>query len=187
MVKRKTASAVLALLLPAAAVISGPAAACPDYLNTEMRKLSSKETINFCESYSGKPMLIVNTASDCGYTPQFSGLETLHQEYKDKGLVVLGFSSDDFFQEENDEADAETVCFEKYDVSFPVMATTSVRGRNANPVFKGLGEAQGYPRWNFNKYVVSGDGEVVAKFGSSVGPDSDELRNLIDTVTVGGE
>jgi glutathione peroxidase len=67
------------------------------------------------------------------------------------------------------------------------MATTSVRGRNANPVFKGLGEAKGYPRWNFNKYVVSGKGEVVAKFGSGVGPDSSELRDLIDEVTVGGE
>ena len=161
--------------------------ACPEFLDTDMRKLSSKETINFCESYAGKPMLIVNTASNCGYTPQFSGLESLHQEYKDKGLVVVGFSSDDFFQEENDEADAATVCFGRYKVSFPVMATTSVRGRRANPVFKGLGEAQGYPRWNFNKYVVSGDGEVVAKFGSSVGPDSDELRNLIDEVTVGWE
>ena len=161
--------------------------ACPEFLDTEMRKLSSKETINFCESYAGKPMLIVNTASNCGYTPQFSGLEALHQEYKDKGLAVVGFSSDDFFQEENDEADAATVCFEKYDVSFPVMATSSVRGRNANPVFKGLGEAKGYPRWNFNKYVVSADGEVIAKFGSGVGPDSSELRNLIDEVTVGGE
>ena len=112
--------------------LSSGAVACPEFLDAEMRKLSSKETINFCESYAGKPMLIVNTASNCGYTPQFSGLESLHQEYKDKGLVVVGFSSDDFFQEENDEADAATVCFEKYDVSFPVMATTSVRGRDAN-------------------------------------------------------
>ena len=166
--------------------VSGGALACPDFLDTEMRKLSSKETINFCERYAGKPMLIVNTASNCGYTPQFYGLESLHQEYKGKGLVVIGFSSDDFFQEENDEADAATVCFEKYEVSFPVMATTSVRGQNANPVFKGLGEAQGYPRWNFSKYVVSGDGEVVARFGSSVGPESSELRNLIDEVIVGG-
>ena len=92
--------------------LSSGAIACPEFLDTEMRKLSSKETINFCESYAGKPMLIVNTASNCGYTPQFSGLESLHQEYKDKGLVVVGFSSDDFFQEENDEADAATVCFE---------------------------------------------------------------------------
>ena len=165
---------------------SAAAQACPDYLNTEMRKLSSKETINFCDSYSGKPMLIVNTASNCGYTPQFTGLEQLHQNYKDQGLVVVGFSSDDFFQEENDEADAATVCFEKYDVSFPVMATSSVRGRNANPVFKGLGEAQGYPKWNFNKYVVSAEGEVVAHFGSRAGPSSPELLTLIDEVT-GGE
>ena len=165
---------------------SSVAQACPDYLNTEMRKLSSKETINFCDSYAGKPMLIVNTASNCGYTPQFTGLEQLHQNYKDQGLVVVGFSSDDFFQEENDEADAATVCFEKYDVSFPVMATSSVRGRNANAVFKRLGEAQGYPKWNFNKYVVSAEGEVVAHFGSRVGPSSPELLTLIDEVT-GGE
>jgi glutathione peroxidase len=176
-----------AIALVATLGLSSGAFACPEFLDTEMRKLSSKETINFCESYAGKPMLIVNTASNCGYTPQFTGLESLHQEYKDKGLAVLGFSSDDFFQEENDEADAATVCFEKYDVSFPVMATSSVRGRDANPVFKGLGEAKGYPRWNFNKYLVSAEGEVVAKFGSGVGPESSELRNRIDEVIVGGE
>ena len=176
-----------AIALVATLGLSSGAFACPEFLDTEMRKLSSKETINFCESYAGKPMLIVNTASNCGYTPQFTGLESLHQEYKDKGLAVLGFSSDDFFQEENDEADAATVCFEKYDVSFPVMATSSVRGRDANPVYKGLGEAKGYPRWNFNKYLVSAEGEVVAKFGSDVGPESSELRNRIDEVIVGGE
>ena len=132
--------------------LSSGAIACPEFLDTEMRKLSSKETINFCESYAGKPMLIVNTASNCGYTPQFSGLESLHQEYKDKGLLSLAFRRT-ISSEENDEADAATVCFEVRRL-VPVMATTSVRGRNANPVFKGLGEAQGYPRWNFNKYVV---------------------------------
>ena len=79
------------------------------------------------------------------------------------------------------------MCFEKYDVSFPVMATSSVRGRKANPVFKGLVEAQGYPSWNFNKYVVSGDGEVLAHFKSSVGPDSAELRDLIAEVTSDSE
>ena len=71
--------------------LSSGAIACPEFLDTEMRKLGSKETINFCESYAGKPMLIVNTASNCGYTPQFSGLESLHQEYKDKGLLSLAF------------------------------------------------------------------------------------------------
>ena len=176
-----------ALALITGISLSSAVTTCPDFLNTEMRKLSSKESINFCESYAGKPMLIVNTASNCGYTPQFTGLEALHQEYKDRGLVVVGFSSDDFFQEENDEADAATVCFEKYDVSFPIMATSSVRGDDANAVYKGLGDAKGYPRWNFNKYVVSGEGEVIAKFGSSVGPESNELRSLIDEVIVGGE
>ena len=156
------------------------AIACPEYLNNEMRKLSSKETVNFCEAYAGKPLLIVNTASNCGYTPQFDGLEALHKEYSDKGLVVIGFSSDDFFQEENDEGDVAEVCFEKYDVTFPMMATSSVRGSKANPVFKGLGEAKGYPTWNFNKYVVAGDGTVVEHFSSNVGPDSAELRGTID-------
>ena len=140
----------------------------------------------FRDYHSSQTIITECFASNCGYTPQFTGLEQLHQSYKDQGLVVVGFSSDDFFQEENDEADAATVCFEKYDVSFPVMATSSVRGRNANPVFKGLGEAQGYPKWNFNKYVVSAEGEVVAHFGSRVGPSSPELLTLIDEVT-GGE
>ena len=126
-----------AFLLLASA--SATTTACPDYLNTEMRKLGSKEVINFCEAYPEKPMLIVNTASNCGYTHQLSGLEQVHQLYREQGLVVLGFSSDDFFQEEDNEEDAAEVCFGKYEVTFPVMATSSVRGKDANPVFKALG------------------------------------------------
>lgn len=158
------------------------AAACPDYLNTEMRKLSSKETVNFCEAYGGQPMLIVNTASNCGYTPQFDGLEKLHQDYKDKGLVVIGFSSDAFFQEENDEGDVAKVCYEKYDVSFPMIATSDVRGDDANPVFKALGEAKGQPTWNFNKYLVDAEGNVLKHYSSKVKPGSEELRADIDAV-----
>lgn len=170
---------VLALALMAAHAH----AACPDFLNHSMRKLSSTDTINFCEAYAGKPLLIVNTASNCGYTPQFDGLEALHQDYKDRGLVVLGFSSDDFFgQEEDDEGDVARVCYEKYDVSFPMMATSAVWGSNVNPVFRGLGEAQGYPRWNFFKYLVDAEGNVIARFSSSVTPDSAELRDAIDNV-----
>lgn len=154
-------------------------ASCPDFLNHSMRQLASTESIQFCEAYEGKALLIVNTASYCGYTPQFEGLEAVHQKYQNDGLVVLGFSSDDFFQEDNDEGDAAEVCFEKYEVSFPVLATSAVRGNNANPVFKGLGEAAGYPRWNFNKYVVSSDGEIVGHFSSGVKPDSEELQTAI--------
>ena len=150
-----------AFLLLASA--SATTTACPDYLNTEMRKLGSTEVINFCEAYPDKPMLIVNTASNCGYTHQLSGLEQVHQLYRDQGLVVLGFSSDDFFQEEDNEEDAAEVCFGKYEVTFPVMATSSVRGKDANPVFKALGEAKGYPRWNFNKYLVDTDGDGLSR------------------------
>lgn len=155
-------------------------ASCPDFLNHSMRKLASTETIQFCEAYEGKALLIVNTASYCGYTSQFEGLEEMHQTYEDNGLVVLGFSSDDFFQEDNDEGDAAEVCFEKYEVTFPVIATSAVRGSDANPVFRGLGEAAGYPRWNFNKYLVSPAGEIVEHFASGVKPDSEEMRAAIE-------
>ena len=97
---------------------SGASAACPDYLNNEMRILGSTDVVNFCEAYGEKPLLIVNTASNCGYTHQFSGLEKLHQLYRDRGLIVLGFSSDDFFQEEDNEEDAAEVCFDKYESKY---------------------------------------------------------------------
>ena len=155
-------------------------ASCPDFLNHSMRKLASTEEVQFCEAYEGKALLIVNTASYCGYTSQFESLEKVHRAYADNGLVVLGFSSDDFFQEDNDEGDAAEVCFEKYDVTFPVIATSAVRGSDANPVFRGLGEAEGYPRWNFNKYLVSPTGEVVEHFSSGVKPDSEEMRAAIE-------
>jgi glutathione peroxidase len=164
-----------------AASLQGTASAsCPDFLNHSMRQLASTDTIQFCEAYEGKALLIVNTASYCGYTRQFEGLEQVHREYADQGLVVLGFSSDDFFQEDSDEGDAAEVCFEKYEVTFPVIATSPVRGSNANPVFKGLGDAAGYPRWNFNKYVVSSTGDIVGHFSSGAEPDSEELRAAIE-------
>jgi len=99
-----------------------------------------------------------------------------------KGWLLLDFQATTFFQEEDNEEDAAEVCFGKYEVTFPVMATSSVRGESANPVFKALGEAKGYPRWNFSKYVVSADGEVVAKFRSDVSPDSPKLRATLASV-----
>ena len=172
---------LLLSLFVLSALFSQPVfASCPDFLNHSMRKLASTEEVQFCEAYEGKALLIVNTASYCGYTSQFESLEKVHRTYADNGLVVLGFSSDDFFQEDNDEGDAAEVCFEKYDVTFPVLATSPVRGSDANPVFQGLGDASGYPRWNFNKYVVSSSGDIVGHFPSSAKPDGEEIRSAIE-------
>lgn len=158
------------------------AATCPDYLNFEARKLHSEDKVDLCELTQGKAVLIVNTASNCGFTPQFKALETLHREYKDKGLVVIGFPSDDFFQEENDEKDTAKVCYINYGVTFTMLATSAVRGSDANSVFKYLADKTGAPKWNFFKYVVSGDGTQVQQFNSKVKPDSAELKQAIESV-----
>lgn len=171
--------------LTAAALLiaaQGAVASCPEFLNHDMRRLHSKEDINLCEATAGKPMLIVNTASHCGYTPQFKGLESLHQSYKDRGLVVLGFASDSFKQEANSEAKAADVCYVNYGVTFTMLAPTPVRGDEANPVFEALGEQAGAPRWNFNKYLVDGDGTVIEHFDSSTAPDSAALTAAIEKV-----
>ena len=155
---------------------------CPAYLDQTLRKLHSQESVNLCQSFAGKPLLIVNTASHCGFTPQFKGLEALHQEYRDEGLVVLGFSSDDFNQEANDEASAAKVCFVNNGVSFTMIAPTHVRGDKANPVFAQLGAVTSAPTWNFNKYLVDKEGNVVEHFGSRVTPESEELRSAIEKI-----
>ncbi|MBC7010891.1 glutathione peroxidase [Pseudoalteromonas sp. BZK2] len=152
---------------------------CDDFTNVTMRKLRSKESINFCE-FKDKPLLIVNTASNCGFTGQFEGLEAIHKEYKDQGLVVLGFPSDDFFQEEDDEKDTAKVCFINYGVTFNMLATSAVRGSDANPIFKHLNEATSSPNWNFYKYLVSADRKTVQRFNSKTKPQSQTLRDAIE-------
>ena len=152
---------------------------CDDFTNVTMRKLRSKESINFCE-FKDKPLLIVNTASNCGFTGQFEGLEAIHKEYKDQCLVVLGFPSDDFFQEEDDEKDTAKVCFINYGVTFNMLATSAVRGSDANPIFKHLNEATSSPNWNFYKYLVSADRKTVQRFNSKTKPQSQTLRDAIE-------
>jgi glutathione peroxidase len=180
---QKARALVSASLVVAGLSFAGLAAAsCPDYLNHEMRRLHSKEDVNLCEVTAGKPMLIVNTASHCGYTPQFKGLEAVHQAYKDRGLVVVGFASDSFRQEADSEAEAADVCFVNYGVSFTMLAPTPVRGSEANPVFQALGAAAGEPKWNFNKYLVNADGTVVEHFDSGVAPTSPAFTAAIEKV-----
>ena len=152
---------------------------CQDFTNVDIRKLRSKESINLCQ-FENKPLLIVNTASNCGYTPQFKGLETLYKRYKEQGLVVLGFPSDDFFQEENDEKATAKVCFINYGVTFPMFATSKIRGNNANPIFKYLNEQSSAPNWNFYKYLVSKDRKTILRFNSKVSPESDEMIAAIE-------
>ncbi len=155
---------------------------CSAYLSHDVRKLRSAESINLCDAFGGKPMLIVNTASRCGFTPQFAGLEKLHQRYKDRGLAVLGVPSNDFRQAAPDEETAAKVCYINYGVTFTMLSQQKVRGPEAHPIFQELGRHVGAPSWNFNKYLVDRDGKVVERFDSTVDPMSQQLREAIESV-----
>jgi glutathione peroxidase len=163
-----------------AAAIPVMAGECPSFLNQDIKKLHSDKTLNICKAYAGKPLLIINTASYCGYTPQFNGLEQLHKTYKEKGLVVLGFASNDFNQEANNDKEIANVCFINYGVTFTMFAPIKVTGQAAHPLFKELAAQSSEPAWNFNKYLVNADGKVVNYFDSNVTPDSDELKQAIE-------
>lgn len=155
---------------------------CLAFMQHSEKKLHASEHVNLCTLTAGKPVLIVNTASHCGFTPQFTGLEALHKKYQDKGLVVIGFPSDDFFQEEDDEKDTADICFVNYGVTFTMLSPVHVFGSNAHPIFKHLADKTTAPKWNFYKYLVSADGKSVKHFNSRVTPDSDVFVNAINDI-----
>lgn len=147
------------------------ASECPTVLKHMKRKLNSQETVNLCSAYSGKAILFVNTASYCGFTPQFEGLETLYNEYKDKGLVVLGFPSHDFNQEDKDESKTAELCELTYGVKFPMFEPLHVKGDDADPLYRALAKETGVePKWNFYKYLMDSKGEIIKSYTSYTKP-----------------
>ncbi|GAB3287785.1 glutathione peroxidase [Pseudidiomarina andamanensis] len=154
---------------------------CLATFDHSMRALHSKDNHNLCELTENRVVMVVNTASKCGYTGQFEGLEELYQTYKDEDFVILGFPSDSFRQEHNDEEETATVCFVNFGVTFPMMATTPVKGDEANAIFKALTQAtEQAPGWNFHKYIVSADGKQVTSFPSKIEPMDKSITNVID-------
>lgn len=153
-------------------------------LDVVVRTLNGKEEINLNSAYQGKVVLIVNTASKCGFTPQYDGLEKLYANYKDRGLVVLGFPSNDFAnQEPGSEQEIQQFCRLTYGVQFPMFAKTQVRKQNADPLYRRLGELAGeYPAWNFHKYLINREGKLVASYSSFTSPDSEKLIKKIESL-----
>lgn len=141
-------------------------------LDQDFRRLASDEVVNLAEAYGGKVVLVVNTASKCGNTPQYEGLEKLYDEYGDEGLVVLGFPSNDFFgQEPGTEEEIQEFCRLTYGVKFPMFEKVTVKEGDAHPFFDELATAAGtYPTWNFHKYLLGRDGRLIAEFSPRTNP-----------------
>ena len=142
-------------------------------------------------AFAGKPVLVVNTASECGYTPQYVGLQTLWTRFRDLGLMVLGVPSNDFGEQEpGDEASILAFCTERYAVDFPMTAKQKVIGGDAHPLYRWIEEEFGEaatPRWNFHKYLLDGDGELIGMWPAEVEPLADELIESVEAALPGPE
>ena len=165
------------------ALTAGSALACEGaLLDQTFRKLASDDEVRLCEAYADKVILVVNTASKCGNTPQYDGLEKLYSEYGEDGLVVLGFPSNDFLgQEPGTEAEIAEFCRLTYGVKFPMFEKVTVKEGDAHPFYAALAENAGtYPTWNFHKYLIGRDGELIREFSPRTQPNADELVAAIE-------
>nr|WP_315242004.1 glutathione peroxidase [uncultured Albidiferax sp.] len=170
--------ALAASSLPAFAQTAAPA--CPSVLQHQFPRLQDEAPQNLCQ-YSGKVVLVVNTASYCGFAGQFEGLEALYAKQKDKGLVVLGFPSNDFAQEAKTSKEIADFCFNTYGVKFPMLGKSVVSGAGKNAFYAELVKATGQePRWNFYKYLIDRKGQVVDSYSAMTRPDSPKLLAAID-------
>jgi len=157
------------------------ASACPSLLQHRFERLQDEKPLSLC-AYAGQVVLVVNTASFCGFTGQYQGLEALYARYQARGLVVLGFPSNDFGRQEpgNNQAIAD-FCENTFGVKFPMFSKTSVVGRDANPLYRQLAARTGQtPQWNFHKYLIGRDGQTVRSFGSAVEPNNPDLIKDIE-------
>ena len=174
----RTIAALCTLMVAATAFSAGSS-----LLDQDFRRLASDETVNLADAYGGKVVLVVNTASKCGNTPQYEGLEKLYEEYRDEGLVVLGFPSNDFFgQEPGTEEQIQEFCRLTYGIRFPMFEKVTVKEGEAHPFFDGLAAAAGtYPTWNFHKYLIGRDGQLIAEFSPRTQPYDEKLVGSIQT------
>jgi len=169
------------LFLSALMMFAGSATAA-GLLDRDYRPLAGKTAVNLNETYAGEVLLVVNTASKCGFTPQYDGLEALQTKYAGKGFNVLGFPSNDFMgQEPGTEEQIKEFCTLTYGVKFPMFEKVHVKGKDVTPLYADLAKQTGVmPGWNFHKYLISRDGQVVANFSSKVKPDDPALVAAIE-------
>jgi glutathione peroxidase len=151
---------------------------CSNLLNTEVNDIDGKP-VNLCK-YQGKVLLIVNTASKCGFTGQYKDLEILYEKYKDKGFEILAFPSNDFAsQEPGNEEQIKKFCTLSYHTTFPLFAKVHVKGKEQNELYQKLTKSKGDVTWNFQKYIVSKNGEVIKKFAPWTSPTSKSIEEII--------
>jgi glutathione peroxidase len=181
-VSSRVAGWLFALLLTATGMqLANAAPSCSPLLSHTFLRLQDEAPQNLCQ-YQGKVILAVNTASFCGFTSQYEGLEKIYAKYKDRGFVVLGFPSNDFGQQEpGSNKEIADFCKNTYDVKFPMFAKSNVSGSNPNPLFKMLIAKTGTtPKWNFYKYLIDRNGNVIDSFGSVTKPTSSSITNQIE-------
>ena len=173
-------------VLAQAPAAAAPAAACPAILKQTFNRLQDETPQNLCQ-YTGKVVLVVNTASYCGFTSQYEGLEKLYAKYGKQGLVVLGFPSNDFGkQEPGNSKEIADLCYNTYGVKFPMFSKSSVTGAAANPLHASLIKQTGKePKWNFTKYLIGRDGKVLEYFPSKVTPEDKQMVTRIEQALAG--